>query len=103
MFLFFRLALCSYVGLSNRVSERSSGVRGCRAALSHMVLFVCCLLPCLIVIFLFFLAHPFFLGLLLTLVSLRGVAYLPEVSRLGFVSLPYLLPPLACTLVFGHD
>ena len=57
---FFRLALCSYVGLSNRVTERSSGVRGCQAALSHMVLFVCCLLPCLIVIFLFFLSTPIF-------------------------------------------
>ena len=57
---FFRLALCSYVGLSNRVTERSSGVRGCRAALSHMVLLVCCLLPCLIVIFLFFLGTPIF-------------------------------------------
>ena len=59
-FFFFRLALCSYVGLSNRVTERSSGVRGCRAALSHMVLFVCCLLPCLIVIFLFFFGTPIF-------------------------------------------
>ena len=50
-FFFFCLALCSYAGLSNRVTERDSAVRGCRAALSHMVPFVCCLLPCLIVFF----------------------------------------------------
>ena len=42
-FLFFCF-LCTDEGLSSRVAERSSAVRGCRAALSHMVLFVCCLL-----------------------------------------------------------
>ena len=57
LFLFFSLALCSYAGLSNRVTERDSAVRGCRAALSHMVPFVCCLLPCLIVLFLSFSWH----------------------------------------------
>ena len=58
-----------------------------------MVPFVCCLLPCLIVLFLsFFLAHPSYL--LLTFVSLRGVDYLPELSRRGFVSLPYLISPI---------
>ena len=36
--------LCTDEGLSSLVAERSSAVRGCRAALSHMVLFVCCLL-----------------------------------------------------------
>ena len=39
----------------------------------------------------------FFLGtpiLLLTFVSLRGVDYLPELSRRGFVSLPYLISPI---------
>ena len=50
----FCLALYSYAGLSNRVTERDSAVRGCLAALSHMVPFVCCLLPCLIVLFLSF-------------------------------------------------
>ena len=39
----------------------------------------------------------FFLGtpiLLLTFVSLRGVDYLAELSRRGFVSLPYLISPI---------
>ena len=51
-------------------------------------------------------SFPFFLGtsiLLLTLVSLRGVVYLPEFFFVVFVFLPYLLSPLACKLVFGHD
>ena len=48
---FFCLAHCSYAGLSSRVAERSSAVRGCRAALSHMVLFACCLLPCCTLVF----------------------------------------------------
>ena len=43
--------LSTDVGLSNRVAERSSAVRGCRAALSHMVLFACCLLPCCTLVF----------------------------------------------------
>ena len=40
---------------------------------------------------LFFLGTPI---LLLTFVSLRGVDYLPELSRCGFVSLPYLISPI---------
>ena len=43
--------LSTDAGLSNRVAERSSAVRGCRAALSHMVLFACCLLPCCTLVF----------------------------------------------------
>ena len=58
-FLFFCF-LCTDEGLSSRVAERSSAVRGCRAALSRMVLYVCCLLR------VFFLFRPvvylFFLG-----------------------------------------
>ena len=43
-FRLFFCFLCTDEGLSGRVAERSSAVRGCRAALSHMVLYVCCLL-----------------------------------------------------------
>ena len=56
-FLFFCF-LCTDEGLSSRVAERSSAVRGCRAALGHVVLFVCCLLR----LFLFRpVVYPFFL------------------------------------------
>ena len=72
---FFCATLCTYAGLSqcdsrrcdcrsrqvrqsHRVIERSSAVRSYRAALSHMVLFVFCLLPCDTLLFSFFLAHP---------------------------------------------
>ena len=48
---FFCISLCSYAGLSNRVTERSSAVRGCRAALSHRVQTVCCLSSCCTLLF----------------------------------------------------
>ena len=51
-FLFcFCISLCSYAGLSNRVTERSSAVRGCRAALSHRVQTVFCLSSCCTLLF----------------------------------------------------
>ena len=53
--VFFCISLCSYAGLSNRVTERSSAVRGCRAALSHRVQTVCCLSSCCTLLFSFFL------------------------------------------------
>ena len=52
---FFCISLCSYAGLSNRVTERSSAVRGCRAALSHRVQTVWCLSSCCTLLFSFFL------------------------------------------------
>ena len=48
---FFSISLCSYAGLSNRVTERSSAVRGRRAALSHRVQTVCCLSSCCTLLF----------------------------------------------------
>ena len=93
---FFCISLCSYAGLSNRVTERSSAVRGCRAALSHRVQTVCCLSSC---------SFPFSRTsiLLLTSVSLTRCCLLSELSRRGFVSSSLLDLTHTCTPVFGHD
>ena len=62
LLLFLRF-LWTDAELSNRVAERSSAVRGCRAALSHMVLFACCLLPfCTLVFSLSWHTHLFFVS-----------------------------------------
>ena len=45
-----------------------------------------------------------FLGTPICFSFLRcGIVYLPELFRRVFVCLHYLLSPLACTPVFGHD
>ena len=96
---FFCISLCSYAGLSNRVTERSSAVRGCRAALSHRVkLFAVCrrVAHC---------SFPFSRTsiLLLTSVSLTRCCLLSELSRRGFVSSSLLDLTHTCTPVSGHD
>ena len=96
---FFYISLCSYAGLSNRVTERSSAVRGCRAALSHRVQTVCCLSSCCTLLFSFFL-H---IHLIADFRFFDALLLLSELSRRGFVSSSLLDLTHTCTPGFGHD